>query len=352
MPRSGIGLTDLHAAFRTQYELCALEPGETVALLTDPRTDSAMVDIAFGVAVEMGATVYQLHVRAGIDDRYMQSDPFKAPGLVEALSKANLVLSFFVGFFSAWEAPVRAAGGRILNVLDTPEQLVRLQTTPAVKAAVLAAGKRLGRARTIQVLSEAGTDLSWECDKDLPIVTAYGFADEPGTLAQWGQAMVACWPAEGSARGRVVVQPGDVWMLPWARRVHTPITLAVEEGYVRKVDGGVDAFAFRQALDKAKTSETDRDPYAISHLGWGLNPLAHWDDIVRFDGEMLALNTSMRSYPGNFLFSTGPGPKRKTRGHVDMPMNHCTILLDGEKVVDKGRLIAADMIVDPKRAGH
>jgi hypothetical protein len=56
-----------------------------------------------------------------------------------------------------------------------------------------------------------------------------------------------------------------------------------------------------------------------------------------------------RSFPGNFLFSTGPnsqcGGKRTTRGHYDVPMRHCTIALDGKVVVDEGRLVDPKMIV-------
>ena len=345
-------LFGLETAFRKQFELCALKPGETVALLSDPRSEQASVRTAYDVASQMGATVYEIHVRSGVDDRFMQSDPFKAPGLPEALAKADLIICFFVGFFSAWEKPAREAGARILNILDVPEQLVRLQTTPEIRDAVVAGGRRLQATATVRVTNEAGTDLCWEIDKELPVVSAYGMADKPGVLAQWGQAMVACFPKEGSARGRVVVQPGDVWILPYAKRVQSQIDLTVENGHVTKVSGGMDAFTFKLTLDNAKIDENDMDPYAVSHLGWGLNPNAYWNDIIHYEGQMRYLNTSMRSYPANFLFSTGPGPRRKTRGHIDMPMNNCTIYLDGEKIIDGGRIISSDMIVDPKRTGH
>ena len=40
-----------------------------------------------------------------------------------------------------------------------------------------------------------------------------------------------------------------------------------------------------------------------------------------------------RAFYGNVLFSTGPntdmGGKRDTKGHIDMPMCDCTVLLDG-----------------------
>jgi len=56
-----------------------------------------------------------------------------------------------------------------------------------------------------------------------------------------------------------------------------------------------------------------------------------------------------RTFPGNFLFSTGPnsqgGGKRTTRGHYDVPMRDCTLILDDEMVIEKGKLVDPDMIV-------
>jgi 2,5-dihydroxypyridine 5,6-dioxygenase len=343
---------ELVSAFRRQFQLCRLQHGETVAFLTDQGADRAAVDAGFAAATELGNMAYEIHVRQGTDDRYMQSNPFLAPGLIDTISKADLILCFFVGFFSAWQKPAREAGARVLNVLDKPSQLIRLQATAELRSAVLAASERLKQATQVQVLSDAGTDLRWEIDKSAPVSVHYGAADLPGTIDQWGQGMVACFPTDGSAHGRVVVQPGDVWILPYARMVQSPIDIEVREGHVRSVQGGLDAFTFKYWLDSCKTSESDLDPYALSHQGWGLNPLARWDDIVRYENQPDYLIASMRSYPGSFLFSTGPSPKRKTRGHIDMPLNHCTILLDGEAVVERGRIVAPEMIVDPARAGH
>lgn len=341
---------ELASTFRKQFELCALKPGETLVLVTDIGTDRQLIDAAFAAARELRAVAYEVHVRSGTDDRYMQSDPFSAPGLVEALAKANLIVTFFVAFFSAWERAATAAGARILTILEDGSQLARTLPTPELKTAVLAAGKRLSGTRTVQVLSDAGTDFSWEVDHDLPVPALYGMADEPGTLTMWGQGMVACFPEEGSARGRVVIQPGDVWILPYARMVQTQIDVQVRDGFIRSIEGGVDAFAFRRFLESARLSENDMDPYAISHLGWGLNPQASWDEILLHENDTRYLQNTMRSYPGNFLFSTGPSPKRKTRGHIDLPMNSCTILLDGDVVVDRGRIVAPEMIVELARA--
>jgi len=56
-----------------------------------------------------------------------------------------------------------------------------------------------------------------------------------------------------------------------------------------------------------------------------------------------------RTFPGNFLFSTGPnsqgGGKRTTRGHYDVPMRDCSIELDGRVIVKDGRIVDEAMRV-------
>jgi 2,5-dihydroxypyridine 5,6-dioxygenase len=54
-------------------------------------------------------------------------------------------------------------------------------------------------------------------------------------------------------------------------------------------------------------------------------------------------------WPGNFLFSTGPntqgGGTRDTKGHYDVPMRDCTVLLDHEVIIERGHLVDPKMIV-------
>ena len=49
-----------------------------------------------------------------------------------------------------------------------------------------------------------------------------------------------------------------------------------------------------------------------------------------------------RCFAGNFLFSTGPnsqgGGKRTTKGHYDVPMRDCTVTLDNDVIIERGRI--------------
>jgi 2,5-dihydroxypyridine 5,6-dioxygenase len=338
--------------FKRQFELCALAPGESVVFLTDRDTDREQVAAGMLAAAEMGNSVYEIRIDRHMNVPFIGINPLQDKGVLAALTKADLVVSFFVGFFAEWQPAIRQAGGRILNILDSSRQLLRLQGSPALRAAAKAAEAKVRAARRVHLTNAAGTDLHWDIDHEAPFLCHYGAADEPARMDHWGQGMIAHFPVEGSANGRVVVQPGDVWIFPYQRFVVSPIELEVRDGFIRHIGGGLDAKMFRYFLEGAKVSESDMDPFALSHLGWGLNPRARWDDVAVFNGNLEDLAASARAFPGNFLFSTGPGYKRKTKGHIDMPMCDCTIALDGKTVVDRGRLVDPAMIADPERAYH
>lgn len=336
-------------AFKRQYELCALKPGESVVFLTDRDADREQVAAGMQAAFELGHSVYEIRVDQRMNIPFIGVNPLADKGVLAALQHAGLVVCFFVGFFAEWIPAVRQAGARILNILDTSEQLLRLQGTPALRRAAKAAEARLRRATAARLTNRAGTDLTWKIDHQAPYLCHYGAADEAGRLDHWGQGMIAHFPVEGSANGRVVIQPGDVWIFPYQRFVVSEIAIEVRDGFIHNITGGLDAKMFEHFLRSAKVSADDMDPFAISHLGWGLNPNARWDDTALYNGNIEQLAASARAFPGNFLFSTGPGHKRRTKGHIDLPMCDCTVELDGEVVVEHGRLIDPAMIVDPNR---
>ena len=85
----------------------------------------------------------------------------------------------------------------------------------------------------------------------------------------------------------------------------------------------------------------ERDAYAVSHVGFGLNRKARYEALTMYDRRDTN-GTELRAVAGNFLFSTGANKyaNRFTLGHFDLPMRNCTVLLDGKPVVEKGRLAA------------
>jgi len=339
----------LAALFRAELELCNVRPGETITVLSDLASRREYVAAAFAAAHTLGADIYEMCVNAVPSwDRVGVATVGRCKGTVEALKAIDLLVCLHIPLFTRWLADVRAGGTRVLMIIDGPDDLERLMAPPGLKDAVLHAEQRLARARVMRVVSDAGTDLAVHCGQ-YPVMAQYGFAEAPGRFDHWGAGMVHTFPNEGSAHGVVVLQPGDIVVLPYCRYVHDEVRLHIAGGFIRKIEGGLDARLMTEWLDDNRQSPDDLDGHAVSHLGWGLNPQARWYDIALHGDEPDRHHAGARAFAGNFLFSTGPntqgGGTRATKGHYDVPMRDCTVMLDGDVIIERGRLVDPKMIV-------
>ena len=340
---SEINPAKLTRLYVEQFKLSAVKQGETIAVVSDLGTRREYVQSAFAAAEELGADIYELCVnslpgwtRVGVPTIG------QCKGTLEAVCAADMVVIFHVPLFSRWLKTVMDGGTRVLMIIDAPDQLAQLMSPPGLKEACKYAESLYRKTRSVRVYSDAGTDLTYTCG-EYPVMTQWGFADERGHFDHWGAGHIHTFPNEGSTHGTVVMQPGDIVILPYCRYVHDPVRLTVREGHVVDIDGGLDAKLMRDWLADGKSGPDDRDPYAVSHLGWGMNPQALWYGIALNGDEPEISRAAARTFPGNFLFSTGPnsqgGGKRTTRGHYDVPMRDCSIELDGRLVVKEGRIV-------------
>ncbi len=339
----------LTALFRRQFELSKISQGETVCCVSDLSTRRDYLCSAFAAAEELGADIYEMCVNS-IPSWTKVGVPTvgQCKGTLEAVKAADIVVIFHVPLFTRWLKDVMDAGVRVLMIIDAPDDLEQLMSPPGLKQACLYAHELYGKTKEVRVTSHAGTDLSY-ARGEYPVMTQWGFADEPGHFDHWGGGHIHTFPNEGSANGTVVIQPGDIVILPYCRYVQDAVRLEVRDGFIRRIEGGLDAKLMQDWLDDNKASADDMDPFAISHLGWGLNPQALWYGIALNGDEPERSRAAARTFPGNFLFSTGPntqgGGKRSTRGHYDVPMRDCTITLDNKTVVERGKIVDPNMIV-------
>ncbi len=339
----------LAALYRKQFELCKVTPGETIAVVADLGTRREYVQAAFAAAEELGADVYELCVNS-IPSWTRVGVPTigKCKGTLEAVSAADLLVIFHVPLFTKWLKQVTDGGTRVLMIIDAPDDLEQLMSPPGLKEACKHADALYRKTKKVRVTSSAGTDLAYERG-EYPVMTQWGYADERGHFDHWGGGHIHTFPNEGSANGTVVFQPGDIVILPYCRYVVDPVTLEIRDGHVTRIDGGLDAKLMRDWLEDGKKDDRDREPYAVSHLGWGLNPQALWYGIALNGDEPERHRAAARTFPGNFLFSTGPntqgGGKRDTRGHYDVPMRDCTVVLDGRVIIDQGQILDPGMKV-------
>jgi 2,5-dihydroxypyridine 5,6-dioxygenase len=334
-------------AFARVLELCALGGDDIVAILSETQSRPVNVQLAELAALRRGARAFHLVVptppvtapvpvrSTGASEAVQRLAP-----VVKALAAATLVLDLTVeGMLHAPELPeILAGGARLLMVSNEhPEALERLLPDPALEPKVRAGIRRLREAQTMHVASPAGTDLTVRV-AGARVGGGWGYAARPGQVSHWPGGLCLCFPQAGSVEGRLVLAPGDV-NLTFKRYLETPIALTIERDYVTRIDGaGLDAELMRSYF----AAWGEPDAYAVSHVGWGMNPRARWEALQLYDRRDTN-GTELRAFAGNFLYSTGANETagRHTQGHFDLPLRHCTVTLDGEPVVEGGRLVGA-----------
>ena len=335
--------------YRRELELCQVKKGETIAVVSDLATRREYIQAAFAAADDLGADIYELCVNS-LPSWTKVGVPTigQCKGTLEAVCAADLVVVFHVPLFTRWLKDVMGGGARVLMIIDAPDDLEQLMAPRGLKEACKHAESLYKKTKSVRVTSKAGTDLTYHCG-EYPVMTQWGYADERAHFDHWGGGHIHTFPNEGSAHGTVVLQPGDIVILPYCRYVADPVKLEIREGHIVKVEGAMDAKLMRDWLEDGKSSAADRDPYAVSHLGWGMNPQALWYGIALHGDTPERHRAAARTFPGNFLFSTGPntqgGGRRNTRGHYDVPMRDCTVELDGRKVIEDGSIVDAGMKV-------
>lgn len=336
-------------AFESVLRRCALQPGDTVAILAESQSRPVLVDLARLASARLGAQSFTLLLPSVFESKQPVARSTGASGaikniapVVAALAGSTLVVDCTVeGLMHAPELPAILQGGaRVIYISNEhPEALARLVPDDTLEPLVKSHVKRLRAARAMHVTSSAGTDLRINLAGAV-VGGNWGYTARPGTMTHWPGGLALAFPAAGSVSGRLVLAEGDV-NLTFKRYIERPITLTIEDDHITKIEGsGVDAELMRSYIAAWATHEGDRAAYAVSHVGYGLNAGARWDSMALYDKRDFN-GTELRAFAGNFLYSTGANETagRYTAGHFDLPLRHCSISLDGAPVVEQGRVL-------------
>jgi 2,5-dihydroxypyridine 5,6-dioxygenase len=331
-------------AFEAVMSRCALRPGDTVAILSESQTRPELPELARMAAARMGCQAFQLVVNTPFEAGPAVRSTGASTALqqiapaIAALAGSTLVVDCTVeGLMHAPELPAILKGGaRVIYVSNEhPEALARLVPDDSIEPLVKEHVKRLRAAKSMRVTSGAGTDLTVAM-AGATCGGNWGYTTRPGTMTHWPGGLALAFPAAGSVNGTLVLADGDV-NLTFKRYIERPITLRIENDYITRIEGaGVDAELMRSYI----AAWGDKEAYAVSHLGYGLNAAARWDSMALYDKRDFN-GTELRAFAGNFLYSTGANEVagRYTRGHFDLPMRNCTVALDGLVVVEQGRVV-------------
>ncbi|HWB66944.1 MAG TPA: leucyl aminopeptidase [Mycobacteriales bacterium] len=322
----------------TEYlKLCAVHEGETLCVLSQGSDRLNYADAFLIAARRLGAKAYHVRVpeppatgawavgATGLAD---------LPDVIEAAKQADIVIDLMFMLFSKEQLAIQAAGTRIALAIEPIELLARLFPTPQLREEVLAAKAQLEAASVLRFTNDAGTDVTYQLGA-YPTIPEYGYADEPGRWDHWPAAFVFTGGRDDGVDGKIVIAPGDV-LLPFNSYATTPIELTIENGFIVDIRGGLDA----DLVASYMRSFDDPRGFGMSHVGWGLDPRAHWHGLTQFPG---GIGMELRSFRGNVMFSIGPnselGGPNDTNCHLDIPMRDCSLYLDDREVVKSGQIV-------------
>lgn len=333
--------------FAEVFARCKVGPGDACAVLSETQSRALNVQLAELGLARLGARPFHVVVPTA---RQTAPVPIRSTGASAALQGMTpaihaLAASVFVadctleGLMHAAELPqVLKGGARVLYISNEhPDVLERLAPSPADEQQVRAGMRLMREAKSMKVASPAGTRLDIRIE-GARVGGVWGYTEKPGTLSHWPGGLCLGFPKAGSVNGTLVMAPGDL-NLTFKRYMENAVRLTIENDYVTKIEGdSLDAELMREYF----AAWGDRDAYAVSHVGWGMNARARWDALALYDRRDVN-GTEQRAFAGNFLYSTGANEVagRHTLGHFDLPLRHCTIELDGKAVVRDGKLAAS-----------
>jgi len=331
-------------AFCELFERCAVRAGDTAAILSETQSRALNVHLAELALLRLGARPFHVVVPT---PRNRHPVPVRSTGASEALGKlapvvgalgaAGFVVDCTIeGLMHAPETPAILKAGARIQVISNehPEALERMMPDSALEKIVRAAAKTLRAAKRMRVTSPAGTDLNVDM-AGASTVGVWGWTEKPGTLAHWPGGLVVSFPKSGTVNGTLVLDRGDI-NLTFKRYLEAPVRLALQADYVTRIEGkGADAEMMRAYL----AAWGEREAYAVSHVGFGLNRKARYEALAMYDRRDTN-GTELRAVAGNFLFSTGANEfaGRYTAGHFDIPVMGTTIVVDDVEVVRAGDL--------------
>lgn len=331
--------------FRHVFELCEVKRGDEVAILSETQSRQSLVMLAEIALHQAGAKLFHVMMptpalSAPVPVRSTgASNALQMTGaVITALGQASMVVDVTVeGLLHSRELPeiLKPGRTRVLYVSNEhPEAFERLPPSRELGERVKRGRKLLAAAKTMRVTSGAGTDLTIDVS-GAPCGASKGFVTKPGEVDHLPGGLVVCFPRANSVNGVLVMDAGDI-NLTFKRYLEAPIRLTIENDFVTDIAGrGTDADLMRSYF----AAWGERNAYATSHVGWGMNQQARWDSLTMYD-KAATNGVEQRAFAGNFLYSTGANEhaQRHTLGHFDLPIRNCTIALDGRVIVDNGNL--------------
>ncbi|MFN8449137.1 MAG: hypothetical protein U0521_11235 [Anaerolineae bacterium] len=328
--------TDLIPLFKKVLEHCQLKPTERMLVYADHHTPPHYAAAFVSAAQLIGADVFQITIPT------QQGDITEGP-IWDAWHNVDLVIdleSISTSVYRPLRVSTLAGHTRVLRVTEPEDVLFRMPPDPVVRDRALRSEALVTAAKDFHITSAAGTDITVNID-GLRSHGMWGVADKPGMWDHWPMGLVVVAANRKGTNGKIVIDVGDI-LLAIQHYVTSKITVTVEEGIIKSIEGGVDAALLRQYF------ESGHDPrsYEIAHVGWGCEHRADWGRLGR---KVPGGTDDAESYYGDLQIAFGRDTSPLLRGtndvktHMDFDCLNVNIDLDGRQIIEKSQFVLDEL---------
>jgi leucyl aminopeptidase (aminopeptidase T) len=183
------------------------------------------------------------------------------------------------------------------------------------------------KANEAKITSPGGTEITFRL-KDRKGMVDAGIFTEKGAWGNLPSGEAYCAPVEGTASGKLVVEPN------WYPDLKEKMTLVFKNGYVTEiVGGGKIGDEYRGLLDFSKKGEPYTSRRNLAELGIGTNPNAKRPDNI-LESEKIKGTVHLAIGDNSHM-----GGKVSADLHQDFIIPKPTWMLDGKAMMKDGKLL-------------
>lgn len=316
-------MKSLHNAAKIVINDCmGIRPGEKVVVVADTPLKK-LGEIFFEAAKSAQAEALLLVMLPRTSNG--EEPPAAVAAALLETDAALLVTSKSLSHTRARKA-ANNKGTRIASLPGLTEEVMARTLSSgyeAIASRCILFAEKLSQGKEVHITTSLGTDLTFS------IAGREGAADTgllrvPGIFGNLpaGEAYVA--PVEGTAQGKLVID-GSMSAIGL---ISEPILIKVGNGMAQEITGGKEAEKLNLLMEKHGPKARN-----IAELGIGLNPAAIITGVVIEDEK--ALGTIHIALGDNSTF----GGKVEVDSHLDGIIKNPTLSIDGEILIDKGKIV-------------
>ena len=302
--------------------------GETLLVLADTWTDTDIAKACLSAGINAG-----VHTQLLLMPKMSQMDTRDFnPSVAGAIQGADVVLGLCKTQFVQKAASRKARENGTRMVSTVPKGIEDYVIEGIVEVdypRMVEVGERIcalwEATETCRLESPLGTDVQFRL-KGRPALLGDGMATEPGEADFFPGVQVSIAPVEETINGTIVIEgsisPGGL--------VREPVTVRLENGVIRAIEGGLDASGWEARL----RSSGDPKAFHVCHYTIGLNPRATMTGNMIEDERVVgAVTFGFGNQDPKFQGDVGSAAV-----HADVVLVSPTIYLDGEIMCEKNRL--------------